>query len=486
MLKSRTITGVFWSFLEQLSKRGISIIVTLLLARLLIPEDFGLLAMMAVFVTVASALMDSGIKQAVIRKKDATQDDFNTAFYTNLALGAFSYLILFLAAPLIADFYDEERLVLLIRVAGLIVFINSFQVIQSAILSRELNFKNQLKASVPASAISGIVAVILAYSGAGVWSLVTQMLLSALLLTMMLWWLQRWRPTLTYNFNTFKEIYSFGYKLFLASLIRHVGRNIYVLVIANLFGASVAGLYFFANRIKELVVSQLVSAVQQVTYPALATLQDNDSRLKLAYRKVLGVTTFLLFPCMMMLATIAQPLFEIALPARWYDAIIYLQLMCFANLLYPLHAINLNILKVKGRSDLYLWLAIYKNILTFAVLFVSYRYGVIGILIGQIVLSFIAFIPNSYYSNRLIGYSIKEQFLDCMTPLLMSLIVCFPAYLFVTFSEIGALYKVAIIVPISLVAYVGMAKIFSVQAYREAELLFNKRFKRVKVQKGHA
>ncbi|MCE9683142.1 lipopolysaccharide biosynthesis protein [Halomonas alkalisoli] len=480
MIRHKTVTGVLWNFLEQLSKRGISILVTLLLARFLLPDDFGMLAMMSVFVTIASALMDSGIKQAVIRKKDASQIDFNTAFYTNLSLGILAYFVLFISAPYISDFYDEERLTLLLRVAGLVVFINSFQVIQSAILSRELNFKLQLKASVPASIISGITAVLLAYYGAGVWALVTQMLLSALLLTMMLWWLQQWRPSLTYSLATFKEIYGFGYKLFLASLIRHISRNIYVLVIASLFGSGVAGLYFFASSIKELVVSQLVSAVQKVTYPALATMQDDNVRLKSGYRKVLSVTTFILFPSVLMLATLAQPIFEVALPERWHGSIVYLQLMCLSNLLYPLHAINLNILKVKGRSDIYLGLAIYKNVLTFLVLFVSYRYGVIGILVGQIILSVLAYIPNSFYSKQLIGYSVTEQVRDCIMPLSLSLAICLPTFLFIQVAATNPLSLILIVSPICAICYIFLSRFFAMQAYNDLISLLYTRLKRRK------
>ncbi|MBZ0329193.1 lipopolysaccharide biosynthesis protein [Halomonas sp. ANAO-440] len=475
MLKNRTMAGVLWNFLEQLSKRGISIAVTLLLARLLLPEDFGLLAMMSVFVTIASVLMDSGLKQAVIRKKNAQQADYNTAFYANILVGILSYSILYISAPWISSFYDEPRLVLLIRVAGLLVIINSFQIVQSAILSRKLNFKAQLQASVPASILSGSFAVFLAYNGAGVWALVAQMMLSGLLLTIFLWRLQSWRPSLTFSWSSFKEMYSFGYKLFLASLLSHFTKNIYVLTIGSVFGTAVAGLYYFSYRLKELVVSQLVSAVQKVTFPALATMQDDNVRLKKSYRKVLRATTFVLFPCILLTASLAEPLFEFALPERWLDASIYLQIMFLASMLYPLHAINLNILKVKGRTDIYLGISVFRKFFTFFVLFISYRYGVVGILVGQIFLSIFAYIPNSYYSHKLIGYSVREQLADCASSFILSAVIFSGIYFSVQYLVWSPLVKLLFFAPLGVMLYIGLAKIFKVKAYKQIEELVRSR-----------
>ena len=465
LLRARTVSGIFWTFLEQFSKRGISLLVTLLLARLLLPEDFGLLAMISVFVTIASSLMDSGIKQAVIRKKKVDQKDLDTAFYTNVALGLMAYLILFFFAPLIASFYDEERITLLIRVAGLVVVINSFHIIQSAVLTRNLNFRIQLKASIPASFVSGLAAVFVAYHGGGVWALITQLLLSSLLLATFLWWLQNWRPSLSFDYSVLKELYSFGYKLFLASFLSLVAKNIYVLVIASLFGAAVAGLYYFAHRIKELVIDQLVRAIQKVTYPALSKLQDEDERLKEGYRKVLTVTTFVLFPCITMMAALASPIFEIAFPDRWNPAIPYLQIMCIASLLYPLHAINLNILKVKGRSDLYLGISVFKKVMTFSILFASYRFGVVGILIGQIFLGVLAYLPNSYYSDKLINYSAVEQFKDFFPAFIMSSSVSGVVFLAVQLSYFSSLLEVLIYGALGSVAYLLLCFIFKVPGF---------------------
>ena len=255
-LRNKTITGIIWNFSEQIGKRGIGIIVTLLLARFLAPADFGLIAMMAVFLAVAQSLMDSGFKQALIRLQGAKQVDFNTAFYANICLGIISYFLLYLAAPFIAQFYEEPRLIILIRVAGLNILIHSFQVVQSAVLSRELNFKAQLQATIPAGIISGIIAVGLAYMDYGVWALIAQMLLASLITTALLWKLQGWRPSFSFSGKSLGSMYNFGYKLFLSGLLDIIFKNIYVVVIAKIFTASIAGYYFFANKLKEIVISQ--------------------------------------------------------------------------------------------------------------------------------------------------------------------------------------------------------------------------------------
>lgn len=419
-LTHRTSIGILWNFAQQLALKGVGFLVTLFLARYLAPTDFGLLAMMAVFVAIATTLMSSGLQQALVRMKNAQQVDFNTAFYANLILGGIAYLLLFACAPLVSSFYQEPRLIILIRIAGLVVLINAFSVVQVASLSRQLNFKTQLKASIPASIVSGSVAVILAYFDYGVWALIAQMLVAAFINTVLLWRFQGWRPTLGFSKNALAGMYNFGYKLFLSGLLDTIFTNLYVIVIAKIFTTQVAGFYFFADKIKTMVLSQLVSSIQTVTYPALAAIQDDDTRLKGAYRKIVAVTTFILFPAILLLAALAEPLFRLLLPERWLPAATYLQLMCIAGLLFPVHVINLNILTVKGRSDLFFYLEIIKKLTLTLILVVSVGYGVVGILYGQIIFSVLAYIPNSYFSSKLLNYSVSEQLADFLPGLILS------------------------------------------------------------------
>lgn len=463
-LAIKTTTAILWNFAEQLSTRGIGIVVSLMLARLLVPADFGLVAMMAIFIAVAGNLMDSGFKQALIRKQGASQVDFSTAFYTNLALGGFAYLLLFSAAPFIAGFYEETRLIGLIRVAGIAILINSFQVVQSAILNRGLNFRAQMKATVPASIISGVTAVVLAYFGWGVWALIAQMLIGAFLVTVLLWSMRLWGPTLTFSRHSLNEMFGFGSKLFVSGLLDIVFSNMYVVVIAKLFSVMVAGYYFFADSIKQLIIDQLVTSITTVTYPALATMQHDNMSLKAGYRKVIQITTFLLFPVMVLMAALAEPLFRVLLSDQWLPAVLYLQLMCIEGLLYPLHAINLNILKVKGRSDLFLYLEIIKKVCIVLILFVSMQYGVIGILIGQIISSILAYLPNSYFSNKLIGYSVREQIGDFLPGLLLSGAVAGAVYVAVSISTLPALAELIVFGIAAPMLYLLSAYVLKLQA----------------------
>lgn len=419
-LRQKTLTGVAWNITEQLAVRGVTVMITLLLAHLLTPEDFGLVAMMTVFISIATALMDSGFTQALIRLPEAKQEDFNSAFYANLALGIFSYILLFFSAPLISEFYGQERLIALIRVAGLVVIINAFQVVMIACLSRALNFKVQFRATFPAAIISALVALTLAYFGLGVWALIAQMLVSATLIAIFLWWQSIWRPTLSWSAGSLKSMFQFGYKLFLSGVLDTGFKNIYVVVIAKLFSASVAGLYFFADRIRELLVFQLVGALQKVTYPALSSIQNEPERLKQGYKKIISVMSFIFFPLILFFAVLAEPIFHLLLPEKWWPSVIYIQLMCLASVLIPIHAVNLNILKVLGRSDLFLGLEVVKKMLGVLILLFSYKYGVVGILIGQIIASVLAFMPNSFYSKRLIGYTLYEQLSDFVPNFLLA------------------------------------------------------------------
>lgn len=474
-LAKKTTIGIVWNFVEQLARKGVGIGVTLLLAYFLTPEDFGLVAMMAVFLALGASLMESGFKQALIRLKDATQVDFNTAFYANIVLGLVAYAILFFSAPWVAVFYEQPGLVDLIRVAGLAIIFNSLQVVQVSILSRILNFKTQLKVNLPAAILSGLLAVALAYLGWGVWALVAQMLTSAILVTLLLWAQRIWRPSFTFCFRSLGQMYNFGYKLFLSGVLDTVFRNMYVIVIAKFFSASVAGLYFFAEKIKELVISQLVTSIQTVTYPALSTMQDDNVRLKAGYRKVIAMTTFLLFPVMLFLAALSQPLFEFLLPEKWWPAAVYLQLMTLAGLLYPLHSINLNILKVKGRSDLFLYLEILKKVMIVLILWMSFQYGVIGILIGQIVSSVLAYIPNSYFSYRLIGYSIKEQLADFIPGLVLSALVAGLIFGLQAWVQWWALAELVVFGLLAGLLYLAGAHILKLQAYELTKELIMKK-----------
>lgn len=464
-LGKKTTAGILWNLAEQFARRGISIIVTLSLARFLAPEDFGLVAMMAVFIALGQSLMDSGFREALIRLKNISSVDYSTAFYANIGLGLISYGGLFVAAPFIADFYQEPRLIDLIRVASLTVVVMSFQVVQVASLSRKLNFKAQLQASFPASIVSGALAVALAYYGAGVWALVAQMVVNALVHTALLWFMEGWRPTRQFELSSLKDMYNFGYKLFLSGALDVVFKNLYVIVIAKVFSAPLAGLYFFANKIKELLVQQVIQAIQKVTYPALASVREEPKRLRDGYRKIVILMTAILFPVVLFLGAIAQPLFELFLADKWLPAVPYFQLLCCASVLMPLHSVNVNILKVQGRSDLFLYLEVIKKAVNALVLFGTYRFGIEAIIVGQILTSVVNYIPNSYFSSKLIGYGVRDQISDFMPALLASVFSATIGVLIVVNAETDPLILVALVPVLMGFIYILINFVFNRRGY---------------------
>lgn len=409
--------GVLWNLASLFLTRGASTIFMLFLARLLAPEAFGLVAMATVVFELASAFINSGLGAALIRSKDVSEADLNTVFYTNLLLSLIAYAALFAGAPYIAAFYSQPELTSLIQVMGLVVFINAAKVVQTAVLSRNMDFKTQMKANSLSVVVSGCLAVAAAWSGWGVWSLVVQMLSSALISALVLWLVSQWRPALQFSGESFSRLFSFGRNLLAEGLLSVLYQNSYVLVIGRFFSAELTGLYFLAKKVSNLISQQLTGAVQQATFPALSTLQDDNAALLHKYRQIMQLMMFLIAPIMGLLAGLSPVLFELMFDERWAAAVPYLQLLCVVGALYPLHALNINLLNVKGRSDLVLKVGFVKKAVNLTLLFLAIPFGVIGIVVSQVIGTFLALIPNTYFSARLVGYSLFDQVKDVVKPL---------------------------------------------------------------------
>lgn len=463
-LTKRTFTGVIWHSAEQFSRRGIEILATLILAALLRPEEFGLLGMTSVFIALANGLAELGLMQALIRERRVEPVQYNTVFAANILIGVATYSILFFTAPFIAGFFDQPQLLPVVRVLGLVVILNSFQLVPSSILSRQLRFGAKAKATVPAVILSAATAVVLASTGFGIWALVAQALVSALLITVFLWISSGWIPTLHIDIRGSAPLFSFGHKLFLSGAIETIFRNLYLVVIAKTFSALAAGHYFLADRIRNLVVHQVVNAVQTATYPAIATLQHDEHRLREAYRKLIRITTFLIFPALGLIVLSAEPLFELIFPAAWRESSHYLQLLCLASVLYPMHSINLNLLKVLGRSGLLLRLQLVKKGLLVIALAVGIQYGIYGILCANIVQSFLAYLPNQYYSARFLGYTTSEQIGDFLPQLALVTSVGIILVLLRKILELGALSSVAVVFLGMTVIYAMLASLLRIRA----------------------
>lgn len=466
-LSKKTTTGVIWNFSEQLGRRAISLLVTLLLAYFLAPEDFGLLAMMALFLALATNMMDSGVKEALVRLPDVSDSDLSSAFFLNLSLGFIAYIALCFAAPWIADFYHEPRLTALLQVSGLVVVINAFQVIQIVIMTRSLDFKSQVKITLPASMVSGLIAIAMGYLEMGVWALIGQMISSALLITIFFWIKSTWRPKFSISYLFFLEILNFGYKLFISGVLSILAKNIFSAVIAKLYSTTTAGLYYLSERMLDVLMGQLVYAIQNVTYPVLSSIQDDTSRLKLAYRRILGISVFIIFPTILIAAALAEPLFKLFFSEKWWAASSYFQIMCLGFVLYPLHAINLNILKVKGRSDLFLKLEVIKVSISILILAMTLNQGVEAILLGQVLSSFIAYFCNSYYSIKLINYSLVEQFIDFFPSYILAALIALMVYFSQGWVHWNYLIEVILFAALGATSYLAFAYYLKLNAFSD-------------------
>lgn len=468
-LKSKTVKGVVWSSIERFSTQGVQFLIMIIMARLLTPKDYGLIGMLAIFLAVAQSLIDSGFSQALIRKQDRTDVDNSTVFYFNIVVSSALYLILFIAAPFVADFYNQPELTSVMRVVCLGVILNSLAVVQRALLTVRIDFKTQAKASLSAAVISGCIGIVLAYCGFGVWSLVVQQLLNLSVNTLLLWIFSKWRPIAVFSWKSFHELFAFGSKLLASGLLDTLYRNIYPIVIGKLFSASSLGHYTRAHQFSEFPSSNVTGIIQRVTYPILCGIQDETERLAIVYRKFLKLSAFIIFPLMIGLSAVARPFIDIALGTQWGFCGQLLQIICFAMMWYPIHAINLNLLQVKGRSDLFLRLEIIKKILGITVLCITAPFGLVVMCYGQIFNSIVALVINTYYTGKLINVGFIRQMNDLLPTILLSLTM-FGAILLVNGFIEANIYRLIIGVLVGVIVYASGSYIFK---FKELQTLFS-------------
>lgn len=420
-LKHKTVKGTAWSMVERFSVQGVMFVVMILMARVLTPADYGLVGMVAIFIAISQSLVDSGFSQALIRKQDRTETDNSTVFYFNVAVGLALYLLLFFCAPLIARFYNEPLLVPITRLVSLSIVINSLVVVQRALLITRIDFKTQAKASFVAAITSGAVGLTMAYTGFGVWSIVWYQLTNIAVNVGLLTLMARWHPRRLYSWKSFRELFSFGSKLALSGIINTLYNNIYLLVIGKVYKAADLGYYTRAHHFAELPSSTMTNVLQRVTYPVMCTIQDDLPRLTDIYMRLLRISGYIIFPLMMALAAVSKPLILAILNPQWEFAAELLTIICFTMMWYPIHAINLNLLQVRGRSDLFLRLEIIKKIISVGVLCATVPFGLVVMCIGSVFNSILALAINTYYTGKLINIGFFKQIKALMPTLLLSL-----------------------------------------------------------------
>lgn len=472
-LKEETTKGVFWSSIERFGSQGIQFLVLLVMARLLTPEDYGLVGMVTVFIGLAQAFIDSGFSQALIRKTDRTDVDNSTVFYFNIVVSIVIYVILYFSAPLIASFYEMPALVPITRVVCLSIIINAFTVVQRAIFTAKVDFKTQAKATLAAVVISGIIGIYLAYSGAGAWSVVWQQLINLSINSLALWLYSSWRPIWAYSWKSFNELFAFGSKLLATSILNSLYNNLHTIVIGKLFSAHTLGIYSRSKQFADLPSGQFTSIFQRVTFPVLCQVKDDLIRLENIYRRMLRTSVYVVFPCMTGLAGIATPMIQITLGDKWIECAYLLQIICFGRMWLPVHAINLDILQVSGRSDLFLKLEIYKKILSVALLAISAPFGIVAMCYVNIFGSLASLYLNTIYTKKILGITYWSQLKDYMPVLGLSSAMFILLLVINYFIEMPI---IAIIVDliVGVAFYVGLSRLLRFSEFSELMSIIRK------------
>lgn len=470
-LKRATISGLFWSFSGLIGNQGVQFVIQITLARLLTPEDFGIIGMTTVFIAVAQSIADCGFGNALIREKNTSQEDYSTVFYFSFLVSLLLYIILFFSANAISIFFREPQLTLIIRVISLILIINSFYIIQISVMNKNLQFKAVTKILVFSSLLSGIIAIICAYNGFGVWSLVIRIVSMQLIQCILVFIYNFWLPSLVFRMDAFKRLYGFGWKLMASGVIDTMYQNLYYLIIGKAFSATELGYYSNAQKLRDIASSSISNSVQKVSYPVLSKIKDEHQRLRQGYRKMIRSVVFVTFPLMLGITVAAEPIIITIFGHKWFNSISYFQILCLAGMLFPLHALNLDILQVVGRTDLFLKLEVIKKVLGFAsigiVLFLNF--GISGLLWVAVITSYISYFINSYYSAELISYSTSDQIKDIAPIFICSIIMTVIVFICGRIIPASYIVKLIIEVIVGIISYILVCKLFKIKELEEIQ-----------------
>ncbi|MBN1398746.1 MAG: lipopolysaccharide biosynthesis protein [Bacteroidetes bacterium] len=467
-LKQKATKGVLWSFVDQFATQGISFLVGIILARILLPSDYGLIGMLSIFIAIASSLTESGFTQALVQKTDRTEADFSTVFYSNLGIAIIIYIVLYFASPWIAGFYNAPQLESITKVFAIIFVINSLYWVPRTKLMIKVDFKTQSKISVISVIISGIFGITLAYTGFGVWTLVWQNLIHSVCQIVLFWFYYRWKPNLIFSKESYRRLFGYGSKIMASGLLNNIYNNIYMMVIGKVYSASDLGYYSRAYQLQTLPTVNITTILLRVTFPILCSIQNEEERFMAVYRKLIRMVSFITFPLMFLLVTIAKPLVVILITEKWLPAVDLFQILCFAGMWYPIHTINLNILEAKGRSDLFFKVEVQKKIFSTIVLVATIPFSLKTMVLGQAFSSFACLFFNTYYTGKFFNYGITEQIKDIAVFLLIAICIC--AVTMFTIQNIDS-YLLQLIAGILMYTgiYVFLSKLLKIEELEETK-----------------
>ena len=455
-IKEQSLTGFKWSAIGEVSTHGIKFVLGLLIARLLMPEDFGIIGMLAIFMAVSAQFVNCGFGNALIRRIDRTEDDLCTAFYFNIVVGICAYGGLFAAAPYMADFFNTPVLKDVVRVLALSIVVSSLGIVPRALRTIQVDFRSQAYASIISVIVSGGIGLFMAFSGYGVWALVWQQVTGALVSVCVIWWFARWWPAWRYSWQSFWSMFSYGSKLLASSLLHTVYRHASSLVIGKFYTPTDLGYYDRGASMATLPSTNLSSVLHQVTFPILAKYQEDNSRLLHVYHRYLAMTSMVIFFIMMLLAVVAKPLIWILLTERWLGAVPYLQVFCLAFMFDSVCNLNNNLMYVKGWSGLFFKLEVMKKVIVTPFLLLAIPLGMMAICFVAVVHTAVDILCSTYYLRKLLGVELR-QYGALGRYFFLSLLACTPAY-FVCELDVSPWLSLSGGTAISTVLYLGLLR----------------------------
>lgn len=478
-LKNKTIKGVGWSAADAILGQGVTFLVGLVLARLLSPDEYGLIGICLIFTTVLNGIVDSGFSNALIRKKNVTDDDYNTMFITNMVISILLYVLLFGSAPLVSDFFKRQELTALIQSMGLLLFANALSITQVTILTKRIDFKTKTKASLISAVFSGVIGIAMAFIGYGVWALVAQQLFKQLLYTMCLWWLNHWMPKLKFSVDSFRYMWGFGWKLLASGLLNNIWNQLYQVVVGKFYSPATLGQYTRSTEYASIFSSNITSIVQRVSYPVLSEIQDDKQRMVEGYRKVIKMTMFVTAICMITLGAVAEPMIYCLIGPKWHEAAVFLPLICISMSLYPLHAINLNMLQIQGRSDIFLYLEIIKKVIAMVPICIGIFVGIYWMLVSSIVIGIVSFFLNSWYTGKSLGYSSCRQLLDVAPSYGVAFLIAIAVY-FLKYLPISYWITLPIQLIVAIFVVFSVGEVAKMKEYMEFKFLINQGINKIR------
>jgi teichuronic acid exporter len=459
-LRNKTLTGLFWSFADNFLQQIINFVVGIILARILMPEQFGVLGIISVFIVISDTLVNSGLSDALINKKETTERDYNTVFWANVIFGIFTYIIIFLIAPYVSFFFNQEPLSNLIRISAISIVLVSFSSIQRTILTKNINFKTITIVSFISVFISGVVAVFMAQNGFGILSLVIRMVLGQAITMILFWILNNWKPKFIFDFESFKGLYKYGVNLFFSRFINSIYDSLYYLVIGKYFSPASLGYYTRAESFKSLASSNIISTVQRVSFSSLSAKNDNKNQLDL-FEKFISGTFFMTSFFMTILFVSSNEIILILIGSKWSTSIQYLKILSISGLFIPLYVLNLNFFAVKNKTKLYFKIEFYTKLFVIPTILIGIFFGIKAMLIFIPVVSFLVYCISIFYLNKLFDYGLKNQFILVFKGIMLFIISIFFSEILCHFEVISLYLKLILnLIIISAVFFVGMIFLF--------------------------